>query len=278
MHLLTIDYEEWFHIFGRNTHFDRTNWDKLHPMLPEITHQLLQVLNKHQSKATFFCLGWVAQKYPYLIRDIQQAGHEIAAHSYWHQQVQKQSLKAFSEDLKQNIITLEQLTGQKINAYRAPAFTLFPIEGYGQEELLRLGIAIDSSVLSGINHTGLKIPNYPFRLQEDGLVYYPISTFGLLNRRIPYAGSGYFRLLPYHFIHEKLRKGAYHMLYFHPRDLDNRMIHRNEFSLSEKLRFNTNTKISMAKLEQLLSHYPMNAIRQIHKSVFQNQLYNFRYP
>ena len=239
-------------------------------MLPEITHSLLHTLHNQKSNATFFCLGWIAKKQPGLIREIQAAGHEIAAHSFWHQQVHKQSRKAFSEDLKQNILTLEDITGQKVIAYRAPAFTLFPTEGYGQEELLRLGIRFDSSVLSGMPYHGQILPNQPFRLQEQGLIYFPVSAFKLLQHPIPYAGSGYFRLLPESFIQHKLRTGNYHMLYFHPRDLDHRMHELREFSLIEKLRFNTHTSASLPKLKRLLSQYPMMAIKQ----ACQNKTFN----
>jgi len=272
MHLLTIDYEEWFHIFDSVPTLDKRNWDSLPAMLPEITDKLLQTLYNHQTKATFFCMGWIANKYPDLIRKIQKEGHQIAAHSYWHQQVHKQTLQNFTEDLKANIITLEQITGQKITTYRAPAFTLFPVAGHGQEQLLKLGIEIDSSVLSGIRYNNKLIPNYPFSLQPQGLSYYPISAFKFINLHLPYAGSGYFRLLPEAFIHYQLSKGNYHMLYFHPRDLDPLMKNRKEFSLTQKLRFVTNTTNSLSKLERLLAKHPMTTINHAQTQIIKHPL------
>jgi polysaccharide deacetylase family protein (PEP-CTERM system associated) len=262
LHVLSFDFEEWFHIFGRNPLLQRHRWDNLPVMLPRITGSILEMLERHRATATFFCLGWVASRYPQLIRAIASAGHEVAAHSYWHEQVHRQQLSAFRDDLFRNIGELESITGTKVISYRAPAFTLFPVSGHAVELLLEAGIRVDSSIMSGMRYNGMKLPNRPFTLGPAGsaLVYYPVSTFPFLFHRIPYAGSGYFRLLPFHFVKRKLAQPGYHMLYFHPRDLDDRLHEVNEFNPVERLRFLPGTGVSMAKLGQLLATYNMSSI------------------
>lgn len=262
LHVLSFDFEEWFHIFGRNPLLEKNQWDELPVRLPEITYSILDMLDQHHARATFFCLGWVASKYPQLIREISSAGHEVAAHSYWHEQVHRQTLDAFREDLHRNIGILEEIIGLKVVSYRAPAFTLFPASGHAVEILVGAGIQTDSSIMSGIRYQGIKLPNYPFTFGPSGssLIYYPVSTIRLLFRRIPYAGSGYFRLLPFGYIKAKLAQPGYHMLYFHPRDLDNRLHEVREFRAPERLRFLPGTGSSMQKLRLLLGLYKMSSI------------------
>lgn len=262
LRVLSFDFEEWFHVFGHNPLLQRNRWDDLPVMLPRITDTILEMLDRYQATATFFCLGWVASRHPKLIRDIASAGHEVAAHSYWHEKVHQQQSAAFREDLMRNIGELERLTGKKVVSYRAPAFTLFPVLGHAVDMLLEAGILVDSSVMSGMRYNGLKLPNNPFTFgsERNPLVYYPVSTFPLFFRRIPYAGSGYFRLLPFSFVKKNLSRSGYHMLYFHPRDLDDRLIEMKGYNLTEHLRFLPGTSVSMSKLEKLLDLYKMSGI------------------
>ncbi len=259
---MSFDFEEWFHIFGRNPLLQRNNWDTLPVRLPGITYAILELLERHNARATFFCLGWVASKYPELIREISSAGHEVAAHSHWHEQVHRQTLADFREDLHRNIAILEEITGRKVVSYRAPAFTLFPVSGHAVESLIGAGIQYDSSIMSGVRYQGIRLPNQPFSFGPAGssLVYFPVSTFCLFFRRFPYAGSGYFRLLPFTFVKGKLAQPGYHMLYFHPRDLDEQVHEVREFTAAERLRFLPGTRSSMDKLERLLKWYEMTSI------------------
>jgi peptidoglycan-N-acetylglucosamine deacetylase len=262
LHVLSFDFEEWFHVFGRNPLLQPNKWDDLPVMLPRITESILEMLDRHQTKATFFCLGWVASRYPQLIQAISSAGHEVAAHSFWHEQVHRQQLSAFRDDLARNIGELESITGKKVISYRAPAFTLFPVSGHAVDILLEAGIRVDSSVMSGERYNGMKLPNRPFTFSTQGpaLIYFPISTFSLLFRRIPYAGSGYFRILPFNLVKRNLSKPGYHMLYFHPRDLDDGLKEAKGYNLTERLRFLPGTDVSRSKLEHLLDLYKMSDI------------------
>jgi peptidoglycan-N-acetylglucosamine deacetylase len=262
LHVLSFDFEEWFHIFGRNPQLQREYWDNLPVLLPRITASILEKLDRHQVTATFFCLGWVASRYPQLIKAISSAGHEVAAHSFWHEQVHRQQLSDFRDDLFRNIGELESITGQKVVSYRAPAFTLFPVSGHAVDMLLEAGIRVDSSVMSGMRFNGIKLPNRPFTFgpERSSLVYFPVSTFPMFFRRIPYAGSGYFRVLPFNFVKRNLSRPGYHMLYFHPRDLDDRLGEVKGYNLTERLRFLPGTGVSMAKFEQLLVMYKMSSI------------------
>jgi len=240
--------------------------------LPQITDKLLQLFDETSTQATFFCLGWVAQQYPHLIRQIHQAGHEIAAHSFWHHKVSKQSLADFKADLHKNILVLEEITGEKVRSYRAPAFTLFPFSPHAIEALLNEGILYDSTVLAGMNISGTKLPNRPFRIADNELLYFPVSTVGIFGKRIPYAGSGYFRLLPQTFVRYKLSQPGYHMLYFHPRDLDAGLRHTNTFSSLERLRFLPGTHQSLPRLKSLLQQFQMQSISQAAATSAKNDL------
>ena len=264
MHILTFDFEEWFHIFLPNPRLQRQHWDELPVMLPRITESILTILEKHKATATFFCLGWVANRYPQLIRDIAAAGHEVAAHSYWHEQVHKQSLSVFREDLLHNIAELESITGNKVVSYRAPAFTLFPVSEYAVDLMREAGIRYDSSIMSGMRYQGTELPNQPFTFShsDNALTYYPVSTFPLFSRRIPYAGSGYYRMLPFRFVKKKLALPGYHMLYFHPRDLDDQLFKVKTFRTVEQLRFIPGTKSGLIQLDQLMAEHPMSSIIQ----------------
>lgn len=141
LHILSFDFEEWFHVFGSNPLLQRNHWKDLPVMLPRMTDSILEMLDKHQATATFFCLGWVASRYPQLIRAIASAGHEVAAHSFWHEQVHRQQLTEFRDDLFRNIGELENATGKKVVSYRVPAFTLFPVSGHAVELLLEAVIS-----------------------------------------------------------------------------------------------------------------------------------------
>jgi polysaccharide deacetylase family protein (PEP-CTERM system associated) len=264
VHVLSFDFEEWFHVFGQNPRLQRQHWNDLPVMLPRITHSILEMLERRQAGATFFCLGWVASRYPELIRAISSAGHEVAAHSYWHEKVHQQKIGEFREDLARNIGELESITGKKVVSYRAPAFTLFPVSGPAVEILLQAGIRYDSSIMSGVIHKGVRLPNYPFTFGagEESLIYFPVSTFPLFSHRVPYAGSGYFRLLPFGFVKNMLGKPGYHMLYFHPRDLDTEMHETKEFSHTERLRFLPGTQNSLADLDELLGIFRMKSMAE----------------
>ena len=258
MYILSFDIEDWFHIFHPAYENQPDLWNNLSNRVEQNTNWVLDFLAAHNLKATFFCLGWVAEKYPDLIKSINNNGHEIAAHSFLHNKVKKQNPDVFFNDTKHVLDLLEQLIGKKVNSYRAPGFSMDKSTLWAFEILHELGIENDSSFKSGL-HMGFrgKIPNEPFILEGNGfeIKEFPTRTFNLFGKHIIYSGSGYFRLYPYSFVRRLFKQSNYEMAYYHPRDFDNG-IHKylNNHPLI-KLRYRIGTNKSRIKLGKLANEF-----------------------
>jgi polysaccharide deacetylase family protein (PEP-CTERM system associated) len=225
MRVLTFDIEDWFHLLDNNSTKGPEEWSKYPSRVEGSTEKILDLLAEKQIKATFFCLGWIAIKYPGLIRKIHSAGHEIGSHSHMHQLVYEQTKKEFKEDLDQSIQTLEDIIGEKVSCFRAPGFSIKEENKWAFEVLYEIGIRSDCSVFPAArSHGGYKTITYssPFRLKCNGVILreFPINTKSVLGQRFIYSGGGYFRLLPYNMIKRFTEQSNYVMTYFHPRDFD----------------------------------------------------------
>ena len=265
MKILSFDIEDWFHIFDPAYENQPDLWSGFLSRVERNTEWILDFLSRHQLKASFFCLGWVAEKYPQLIKSIHNNGHEIAAHSYLHNKVNQLNPESFYEDTKRVIDTLENLTGSKINTYRAPGFSMDKNTLWAFEILHEFGIENDSSFKSGL-HMGFpgRIPKEPFILKGKGfeMKEFPTRTFNFLGSHIVYSGSGYFRIYPYHFIQKKFKHSDYEMAYFHPRDFDN---HIHQFFKNHpllQLRYRIGTNSSRLKLEKLVNEFDFITLKK----------------
>ncbi len=270
MYILSFDIEDWFHIFDKAYYTKSASWDHLPTSVEKDTDWLLDFLDKHKLKATFFTLGWVAEKYPLLVKNIYRQGHEIAAHSYSHTKVHHLDHVSFRKDTEKVIKLLEDQTGDKIDTYRAPGFSLNKNTLWAFEILKEFGIEVDSSLKSNL-HMGFpgRIPNAPFLLQCDGFTMkeFPTRTFRFLGNHIVYSGSGYFRIWPYWFIKNKFRSSDYEMAYFHPRDFDNyihQMFMRHPYL---QLRYRIGTNRSQTKLKFFLKDFDFMTVKMAEKLV-----------
>lgn len=258
MYILSFDIEDWFHIFHPAYENQPELWENLSNRVEQNTQWVLDFLEKHELKATFFCMGWVAEKYPGLIKNIHQSGHEVAAHSYLHNKVNQLTPEQFYDDTKRVINILENLTGEKVNTYRAPGFSMNKNTLWAFEILNEFGIENDSSFKSGL-HMGFRqrIPKEPFLLKGNGFAIreFPTRTFNFLGGHVIYSGSGYFRVYPYAFVRQLFKTSGYEMAYYHPRDFDNG-VHRflNRHALI-KLRYRIGTNRSRLKLERLVKDF-----------------------
>jgi len=265
LYILSFDIEDWFHIFDPAYHNKPGLWENLPTSVESNTSWILDFLDENKLKATFFCLGWVAAKYPRLIREISERGHEIAAHSSLHIKVGELDKKSFGNDTEKVIKTLEDLSGQKIDTYRSPGFSLSKDTLWAFEILHQLGITIDSSLKSstfmGFSET---IPEEPFLLQCDGysIKEFPTRTFGVLGKRIIYSGSGYMRLFPFFFVRNKYRASNYEMAYFHPRDFDEKVHHFIRQHPLIRLKYRIGTQGLKSKLSRLTDEFNFLPIRQ----------------
>ncbi|MEO0475262.1 MAG: XrtA system polysaccharide deacetylase [Planctomycetota bacterium] len=228
-HALSFDIEEWFHLVGVDAMADRSKWDSLQRTVEPLTDRILSILNEHKTTGTFFLLGWVAERYPAMVRRIASAGHEIGSHSYWHREVYDHTPMSFREDLKRSIGVLEQTSGRQILGFRAPSFSIKPGCEWAWDIMLDEGLRYDASVFPVSRaHGGYALPTSdatamatPTGRSIDEL---PMSVMRLpwLNKRVAFSGGGYFRVLPWWLVKrgfaEHEAEGRSAVLYLHPWD------------------------------------------------------------
>lgn len=225
MKVLTFDIEEWFHILDNKETGSISEWNKFDSRIRLGMDIIYDILENSNCSATFFVVGWMAEKNPGIIREISDHGFEIGSHTHLHQLAYTQNKKMFSSDVERSIKTLEDCTGKKITSFRAPGFSITENNKWAFEILHKLGIKKDTSVFPATRaHGGL--PSYnqaiPSIIEYNGikLKEFPINTHNFLGKPFIFSGGGYFRLLPYIIIENWTRKSNYVMTYFHPRDFD----------------------------------------------------------
>jgi polysaccharide deacetylase family protein (PEP-CTERM system associated) len=259
MNILTFDIEEWFHVFEDHNNSDVANWLTFEKRLPYMVDVLLDLLSKHNTKATFFCMGWIVRRYPEIINKISSKGYEIGSHSDLHKLAHTQTKKQYSDDLKSSIESIESLIGKKVRSYRAPGFSIKSSNTWAFEELIKNGIEFDASVFplerkfGGFNN----LPeNDPFILKSnDGSIKeFPMNSHSILNKKIVFSGGGFFRILPTKIIQNLIGKTDYVMTYLHPRDFDNEQPF-NTLSFSRHLKSRIGTSSAISKLEFLIENY-----------------------
>jgi succinoglycan biosynthesis protein ExoA len=225
---LTIDVEDYFQVTGFDHIVDRAHWDDFEPRVADSTSRLLDVLAEANVRATFFILGWVAERQPLLLRRIQSAGHEIGCHSYAHRLIYTQTPSEFREDLRQARAAIEDAIGEQVRAYRAPSFSITTASAWALDVLIEEGFTIDSSIYP-THHDRYGIPGTPLEphriRRESGEIWeFPPPVCRIGSYPLPVGGGGYFRLYPYALTRRWLRKinaaGRPFAVYLHPWELD----------------------------------------------------------
>jgi len=260
MMILTIDLEDWFHILAHEQTASPLHWEKFESRVEANTDRLLNQLSRFNQPATFFCLGWIAKKYPLLIKKISTAGYEIACHSMNHQLVFEQSPEQFRKDLVESIDILQQITGKKVLSYRAPGFSVSEKTKWIFEILAESGIENDCSIFPAErNHGGYKnfSSTKPCLISINGIQLreFPINPTTIAGKKIIYSGGGYFRLFPYSIIRQLMRKSDYVMTYFHPRDFDPGQPMIDSLPLKRKFMSYMGLKNAGIKFEKLLGEF-----------------------
>lgn len=225
MNILTFDIEDWFHILDNESTKSSHQWEGFESRIEKNVDQILDFLVANDQKATFFCLGWVGEKYPQLIKKIDSYGFEIGSHSHLHQLVFEQNRELFRQDLTTSIKTLEDLIGKKVKSFRAPGFSIKSETLWAIEELAKNGIEYDSSIFPAKRaHGGISdfVSNKPHVIDFQGLTIkeFPINTKKFFGKGVVFSGGGYFRLVPYGLLNRWTKTSSYVMTYFHPRDFD----------------------------------------------------------
>lgn len=225
MRILTFDIEEWFHILDNYQTKGVDEWLNFESRIHLNMQIIFEIIKKSNCSATFFVVGWIAEKYPEIVNEIVKKGFEIGSHTHLHQLAFNQDFKTFKNDVEKSIKTLEDCTGKKVTSFRAPGFSITSKNKWAFEVLHELGIEKDSSVFpAGRAHGGFPLYNksIPSILEYNGIQIkeFPINTYDVLRQSLIFSGGGYFRLLPYSFIKYFTQKSTYVMTYFHPRDFD----------------------------------------------------------
>jgi len=260
MNILTFDIEEWFHILDNDSTENHIQWLKYENRLKQNMDMIFKLLDDSNVKATFFCLGWVVRKYPEIINYINNNGYEVATHSDMHQLAYKQHRKVYIEDLKRSIGSIEDITGKKVRAYRAPGFSLKEENKWVFEILVENGIEIDCSIFPARRAHG-GFPSFghaqPASVEFNGirLKEFPINFFPIAMKPLIFSGGGYFRLFPYSAIAHMMRGSDYVMTYFHPRDFDKNQPVIKELSMLRKFKSYYGLGTTLQKLERLINEF-----------------------
>jgi polysaccharide deacetylase family protein (PEP-CTERM system associated) len=267
MKILTFDIEDWFHILDNKKTQTPLEWSNFDSRIHLSMDLIYDILNKTDYSATFFVVGWMAEKYPEIIREISNRGFEIGSHTHLHQLAYNQDRKIFRNDVEKSIKTLEDCIGKEVTSFRAPGFSITRNNKWAFEVLHELGITKDSSVFpAGRSHGGL--PSYnkaiPSIIDYNGITLkeFPINTQNFFGKPFIFSGGGYFRLLPYNIIKNWTRHSDYIMTYFHPRDFDIEQPIVPGLSYSRRFKSYVGIKKCKPKLEQWLSDFDFIDLNQ----------------
>jgi polysaccharide deacetylase family protein (PEP-CTERM system associated) len=270
---LTIDVEDWFQVAAFFPHIERSSWESLESRVARNTDRLLGLLEERGIRATFFVLGWVAEREPALIRRIAAAGHEMACHGYSHQFVYRQTPEVFRAETVRAKHHLEDLLGRSVEGYRASTYSITRPSLWALDTLVELGFQYDSSLFP-VRHPQYGIPDAPrfpcrYRTPKGRqIVEFPLSTAQLGGLRLPVAGGGYFRLLPYAYTKAGLRsinerEHEPFIFYLHPWEIDPAQPRVAGASLSARLRHYTNLDQCEARLKRLFDDFRFTTVRDV---------------
>jgi polysaccharide deacetylase family protein (PEP-CTERM system associated) len=260
---LSVDVEDWFHVGAFENVISRDKWAALECRVERNTDVLLQMFDTAGIKATFFTLGWVAQRYPHLMRRLADAGHELANHGSEHDRVFTLGREKFAADIDRARKIIEDASGAKVTGYRAPSFSIDQRTPWAHEVLAEQGYAYSSSVAPvKHDHYGwAEAPRFAFKpVAGSDLIEIPVTTAEFAGRRLAAGGGGFFRLLPYAFsrwairqVNNDTQRPA--IIYFHPWEIDPDQPRVANAPIKSKLRHYTKLKAMVPKLEQLMSDF-----------------------
>jgi polysaccharide deacetylase family protein (PEP-CTERM system associated) len=261
-HVFTVDVEDYFQVNAFDGLVNRADWDRYPSRIERNIDRLLELLDRHSTRGTFFTLGWIADRFPELVRRIAESGHEVASHGYWHRKVTTLSPDAFREDARESKARLEDATGQPCLGYRAPSFSICPGMEWAFEILVEEGYRYDSSIfpISRPDYGYPKAPPSPvvLRTPSGELLELPLATTLLAGLRLPAAGGGYLRQLPFSLTLEAFAQwgelGVSAVLYTHPWEIDPDQP-RVPAPLITRIRHYRNLSRTLPRLESLLGRF-----------------------
>lgn len=265
--LISVDVEDWFQVENLNSVIKRTEWNLKESRVQKNVELILDIFNNNNTKATFFVLGWIAEKFPELIKKISDEGHEIASHGYGHDLIYNLDKSEFKNDLIKSKSILEDISGKQVYGYRAPSFS---ITEWAVDILIKTGFLYDSSLFQAFTHDRYgKLDNCileekPIFELKKGFYQVKLSCLNIFNKNLPWAGGGYFRVIPY-FLFRKgikkiLKKQNVFCFYIHPWEFDPDQPRVKNIKLQYKFRHYNNLKSTKIKFERLIGDFNFGRI------------------
>lgn len=267
---MTVDVEDYFQVAAFEKCIRREDWPHWPVRVEENTRRILELFASQGVHATFFVLGWVAERFPALVRDIRAAGHEIASHGFGHERLTNLSRSEFRESITHSKRLLEDIAGTAVYGYRAPSYSI----GYGtlwaHDELRAAGYRYSSSIVP-IHHDlyGMpRAPRFAFIVEGSGLLEIPVTTVHRYGRNWPCGGGGYFRLLPYAVFRRGLRRVNWHdqragVFYFHPWEVDPQQPRVPGVTLKNRVRHYLNLTRTAPRVERLLRDFRFDRMDRV---------------
>lgn len=266
---LTIDVEDYFQVSAMAPYINRADWDRCECRVEHNIDRILQLLAAKNTRATFFTLGWIAERYPDMVRRIVREGHELASHGYGHQRVSDLTEAEFFEDITRSKGLLEDLGGQRVLGYRAPSFSIGAQNLWALDTLKRAGYRYSSSIYP-VKHDHYGMPDAPRFAYETraGMTEVPPTTLRVFNRNLPSSGGGYFRLMPYALSRWMLRQVNRQdkqsaIFYFHPWEIDPGQPRVAGIDLKTRFRHYVNIGRTEQRLARLLDDFQWGRMDQI---------------
>lgn len=268
--VLTIDVEEHFQVHAFERVIDRADWERMPSRVVANTQRILRLLAESDVRATFFVLGWVADRHPALVAEIAGAGHEIGTHGYWHELIYRQTPAEFADDLRRSIAAIERaVPGVRLLGYRAPAFSITQRSLWALDVLREQGLHYDSSIfpLAAHDRYGIADADRFASQPRAGLWEFPASTVRIAGRNWPVAGGGYFRLYPLTLTRQAIqqlnREGQPAVVYLHPWEFDPEQPRVAGAPLLSRFRHYVNLRHTGDRLRALLHEFPFGPMCEV---------------
>jgi polysaccharide deacetylase family protein (PEP-CTERM system associated) len=267
---MSIDVEEFFQVWAFANSINTEDWDSFPSRVEQSVDTALRLFDDAGVCATFFVLGWIAERHPNMIRRIESGGHEIASHGYAHAKVTSQTMVEFREDVSRAKTILEDTSGQEVKGYRAPSFSIGAGNLVALDVLAATGHQYSSSIYPiSHDHYGMpEAPRFAHRHGDDGILEIPMSTVNLFGRNFPCGGGGWFRFAPYHYFRWALRRlneaeGQSAIFYFHPWELDPDQPRVKQASRKARFRHYINLGRMERDLARLLSDFRWDRLDRV---------------
>jgi polysaccharide deacetylase family protein (PEP-CTERM system associated) len=268
---MTVDVEDYFHVSAFEAYIAKNQWDNIPHRVEKNTNHILDIFDEHNTKSTFFTLGWVAERYPQLVRRIIKEGHELACHGYEHIRATEQSPEEFRCDIVTTKRLLEDIGGQEVKGYRAASYSICVQNLWAHEVLFEEGFKYSSSVYP-VKHDLYGIPGAPRfiykPLVNKDFIEIPITTLKLANRNIPCGGGGFFRFYPYFFsrqaynyINKKERQPG--IFYFHPWEIDPEQPRQQNLNIKTRFRHYLNLNNMEQRIISLLGDFDWDTMENV---------------